>query len=192
MFRLNINEVSSKKFVSRIGQSINKLRSNKNLTIEQLANNIGISRLTLSKIEHGDANPTINILWKICSELDITLAELVDYKEEISLSKANSVHDLESSDKSFKIDFVFREEKANSIETYRIYLSENNKTMLTEKHNSGSIEIVTVMKGKVLITIDDKEFELDEFDSLKFEADKNHSYKNLSDGTTILNSVIKY
>ena len=189
---MNINELASKSFMAKIGESINKERSAKNLTIEQLANNIGISRLTLSKIEHGEANPTINIIWKLCNELNITLAELADHKEEISLARANSENFLESKDKSFKIDFVFREEKAQTIETFRIYLSPNNKTMLTEKHNKGSVEIITVMEGEVLIKIEEEEFILEKFDSLRFEGDKNHSYKNLSQGITTLNSVIKY
>lgn len=189
---MNINELTSKRFMAKIGESINKARCAKNLTIEQLANNIGISRLTLSKIEHGEANPTINIIWKLCNELNITLAELADHRDEISLVKANSENTLESEDKSFKIDFVFREEKARTIETFRIYLSPNNKTMLTEKHNKGSVEIITVMEGEVLIKIEEEEFILEKFDSLRFEADKDHSYKNLSQGVTTLNSVIKY
>ncbi|MGL5416058.1 MAG: helix-turn-helix domain-containing protein [Clostridium sp.] len=189
---MNINELTSKRFISKIGESINKIRCSKNLTIEQLAANTGISRLTLSKIERGEANPTINIIWKLCTELNTTLAELTNYEEEISLSKANSENILESIDKSFKIDFVFREEKAHAIETFRIYLTPNNKTTLTEKHNKGSIEIITVMEGSLLITINQQEFKLEKFDSLKFEADKEHSYKNLSTGITTLNSIIKY
>ena len=48
----------------------------KNLSQEQLANNVGVSRQTINAIEKGDYNPTINLCKDICCELDKTLDEL--------------------------------------------------------------------------------------------------------------------
>lgn len=48
----------------------------KDLSQQQLADRIGVSRQTISAIEKGDYNPTINLCIAICRELGKTLDEL--------------------------------------------------------------------------------------------------------------------
>ena len=48
----------------------------KDLSQQQLADLIGVSRQTISAIEKGDYNPTINLCIAICKALDRTLDEL--------------------------------------------------------------------------------------------------------------------
>ena len=48
----------------------------KDLSQQQLAELIGVSRQTISAIEKGDYNPTINLCIAICRELGKTLDEL--------------------------------------------------------------------------------------------------------------------
>lgn len=48
----------------------------KDLSQQQLADLIGVSRQTISAIEKGDYNPTINLCIAICKSLDKTLDEL--------------------------------------------------------------------------------------------------------------------
>ena len=52
-----------------IGETIVYLRKEKGLTQENLALETGISVSYLRSIEHGNANPTINELWKIAEVL---------------------------------------------------------------------------------------------------------------------------
>ena len=51
-------------------------RAGKDLSQEQLAVACGVSRQTISAIEKGDYNPTINLCISICKVLDKTLDEL--------------------------------------------------------------------------------------------------------------------
>ena len=48
----------------------------RDLSQQQLADLIGVSRQTISAIEKGDYNPTINLCIAICKVLDKTLDEL--------------------------------------------------------------------------------------------------------------------
>ncbi len=48
----------------------------KDLSQQQLAELIGVSRQTINAIEKGDYNPTINLCISICRALDRTLDEL--------------------------------------------------------------------------------------------------------------------
>ena len=51
-------------------------RAGKDLSQEQLAKQCDVSRQTISAIEKGDYNPTINLCIAICKALDKTLDEL--------------------------------------------------------------------------------------------------------------------
>ena len=52
------------------------VRVARDLSQQQLADRIGVSRQTISAIEKGDYNPTINLCIAICRELGKTLDEL--------------------------------------------------------------------------------------------------------------------
>ena len=51
-------------------------RAAKDLSQQALADAVGVSRQTISAIEKGDYNPTINLCIKICKVLGKTLDEL--------------------------------------------------------------------------------------------------------------------
>ena len=51
-------------------------RASRDLSQEELASRVGVSRQTVSAIEKGDYNPTINLCLAICKALDRTLDEL--------------------------------------------------------------------------------------------------------------------
>lgn len=51
-------------------------RAAKDLSQQQLAELVGVSRQTINSIEKGDYNPTINLCIAICKALDKTLDEL--------------------------------------------------------------------------------------------------------------------
>ncbi|MCR1889945.1 helix-turn-helix transcriptional regulator [Ligilactobacillus murinus] len=51
-------------------------RAGKDLSQQALADRVGVSRQTISAIEKGDYNPTINLCISICKELDVTLNDL--------------------------------------------------------------------------------------------------------------------
>ena len=51
-------------------------RAGLDLSQQQLAERVGVSRQTISAIEKGDYNPTINLCVSICKALGRTLDEL--------------------------------------------------------------------------------------------------------------------
>lgn len=56
--------------------SLKSARAAKDLSQQQLAELVKVSRQTISAIEKGDYNPTINLCIAICKALDKTLDEL--------------------------------------------------------------------------------------------------------------------
>ena len=51
-------------------------RAGKDMSQQQLADAVGVSRQTINAIEKGDYNPTITLCVAICRALDRTLDEL--------------------------------------------------------------------------------------------------------------------
>lgn len=51
-------------------------RAAKDLSQEELAKAVGVSRQTINAIEKGDYNPTIKLCIAICKALDMTLNDL--------------------------------------------------------------------------------------------------------------------
>ena len=70
-----------------IGERIQKLRMEKNLSLSELADRAGIAQSYLSSIERDIRdNPSIQVLEKICSVLDVDVATLVSHVDD---SKGN-------------------------------------------------------------------------------------------------------
>ena len=59
-------------------------RAGQDMSQQELADAVGVSRQTISAIEKGDYNPTINLCVRICRVLGKTLDDLFWYEEELS------------------------------------------------------------------------------------------------------------
>ncbi len=64
------------------GKFITKKRKELNLTQEQLAQKLGVSNKTISKWETGKCMPDYSIIESLCTELNTTLAELMNGEED--------------------------------------------------------------------------------------------------------------
>ena len=63
---------------NKTGEFISKLRKEKNLTQEQLAEKMGVSINAVSKWERGLSFPDVSLYKKLCNELDINIEELIN------------------------------------------------------------------------------------------------------------------
>ncbi len=74
---------SIKEYKLKIGQNIAKYRKLRNLSQKELATVAGINRQTLSCIETGINNPSFNVMIKIAQALDVPLAYMFTFDENI-------------------------------------------------------------------------------------------------------------
>lgn len=61
----------------KIGDSIRKLRHEKNISQEKLALEIDMDRTYLASVENGKRNISINNIYKIAKGLDVKISDLV-------------------------------------------------------------------------------------------------------------------
>ena len=65
-----------------IGNFIEKKRKEQNLTQAQLAEKLGVSNKTVSKWENGKCMPDYCVIQPLCTELGVTVSELMDGEEQ--------------------------------------------------------------------------------------------------------------
>jgi transcriptional regulator with XRE-family HTH domain len=74
---MNISEES---FIENLGRHIRQLREKKNISQEALADDCGIPKIQIGRIERAEINTTIRTLIKIANALEIEPKELLDFK----------------------------------------------------------------------------------------------------------------
>lgn len=76
------NKDISKAFLTRIGENIRKKRKKKNLTLEQLGLEIGLTRMQVNRIEKG-YNITLVTLLKVAMALNVKPGKIVEFEFKI-------------------------------------------------------------------------------------------------------------
>ncbi len=64
--------------ISVIAKSLTRERSRTGLSLAEVARRAGIAKSTLSQLESGNGNPSLETLWALCVALDIPFARLLE------------------------------------------------------------------------------------------------------------------
>ncbi|MBX9994591.1 XRE family transcriptional regulator [Priestia megaterium] len=184
-------KMHSEEMMKKVGNELRKIRTQREFTLDELADRTGVSKLTLGKIERGETNPTLGVMWKITTGLNIPLTKLVSVQPSVAVSKCGEGFSLKGPDEAWKVEFIFQNQIDSTIEMYRAFLSPL-ATYCPEPHHKGLIEVATVMEGRIEMKIEEELYELKQFDSIKFEGSHVHSYKNLEERPAVLHLLLKY
>lgn len=68
--------MNEQEVLSKIGKRIKAIRTNNNMTQNELSKKCQIEKASMSKIESGQSNPTVRTLFKISRVLEVPIAEL--------------------------------------------------------------------------------------------------------------------
>ncbi|MBT2605220.1 helix-turn-helix transcriptional regulator [Bacillus sp. ISL-53] len=172
---------------SHVGLNLREIRRNKRISLEELASLSNVSKLTLGKIERGETNPTVNILWKICRGLNIPLVSLLTFEEDIKVHRFVSNYHFVGHNDDWFIDPLF---KAFGTEWYRACIEPNSE--YSELHLAGSEEIVLVLNGQLEIRVGGKTHQLNKWDAIKFKGEEFHTYINRSNEKVYLMLALAY
>jgi len=61
--------------------SLRVLRAMKNITQEELASSLGVTRQTILAIENGKYNPSLELAFKMAKYFDTSIEKIFNYKE---------------------------------------------------------------------------------------------------------------
>jgi len=180
--------------LSGLGRNLRRFRTSRGFSLERFSKACGVSRGMLGQIETGKSMPTIGVLWKIATALDIPFAQLLSENEGrgTCVLRRNEVALIVSEQGAFQSRVLSPLETGGRVEFYEIRLAPSH-THGAEAHAPGTCENLIVTSGTVEILVGSAApIRLSKGDAMFFEADVPHSYRNLSDIEAVLYLVMSY
>lgn len=172
-----------------VGNTINKLRKDRKMTLVELAEKSGVALATLSRMENGKMTGTLESHMKICEALGLTLPDL--YKNLYTSKNMIDIHTKKSPAEVFIHDKKSSEEiLASKVSNKKmmpvlIKINKGGKTH-AEKARPGIEKFIYVVEGKVEANIGEEKYTLTKGDTLYFESLVPHFFKNLNDNESRL------
>ncbi|GEN34918.1 MULTISPECIES: helix-turn-helix domain-containing protein [Aneurinibacillus] len=164
------------------GKNVKNARKEQRLTLEELSERSGVSRSMLSKIEREEKNPTIQVACQIAEALHMTLSQLLgehEKRESLFIPKDKRlVYQDEQS--GFSRYLLSPSLPSRGIEFILNVIPPGQESGVFPPHKRGVKEYITVANGalRVILGKDLTEYDLQEGDSLYFEADVEHQFIN--------------
>ncbi|WP_348765171.1 XRE family transcriptional regulator [uncultured Salinisphaera sp.] len=159
-------------------ERIKSFRTARGITLVGLSALTGIGKSTLSNLERGQGNPTIETIWQLAQVLDVGYGELVGHAApQASVAAGVSVA------------LVDREDAERRIETFRMRF-EAGACRPADAHAAGVREHVLVLRGSLTVATPAGRALLRAGDAWTFAADQTHRYEAGSAGAAALVSVV--
>lgn len=161
-----------------IAINLKKIRLSKNMSLDNVSEQTGVSKSMLAQIEKGGANPTIGILGKIVSGLRVEFDELIGEPslDSYYMERENLVPSKQVLGK-YEVYTCFPTDTKRKYEVYYIDI-ESGMEYVSGSHGEHTSEFISVTKGELMIQTREKEFIIRERDVFRFNTNTNHIYKN--------------
>ena len=156
-------------YMFTLANNLKRTRIVQGLTLSGLSQQSGIAKSTLSRLETGEGNPTIDTLWALANALNVPFGELVAGGE-VSLSEAQSADEYGAVVRLMEQSFGDK-----LIETYRMELPSGH-VRRSNAHTPGVHERVVVLEGSVLVGSVKRPQRLNPGESCEYSADVEHLY----------------
>lgn len=177
---------------NNIAINLKKIRIGKNMSLDDTAEQTGVSKSMLAQIERGEANPSIGCLGKIISGLRVDFTELIETpREEIFYITKTELIPTKEVEGQYSIYTYFPYEKDRQFEIYGMEIYPNG-IYFSGSHGEKTVEYVTVTTGTLTLRIRDKKFEIHAGDAFRFDSDAEHWYCNFGIEVVRLTSVFAF
>lgn len=173
-----MSPTSSQTFHDEIAENIKTFRTEREITLTGLSELTGIGKSTLSNLERGQGNPTIETLWQLARVLDVGYGDLVG-KAPPQPSKAEGV----------SVELINFEDSERKIETFLMRFAQG-ALREADAHATDVTENVLVLSGTLTVGGRDDRAMLYAGQSKTFKADDDHIYQAGDSGAQAIVSVI--
>ncbi|MGE5408416.1 MAG: helix-turn-helix domain-containing protein [Syntrophothermus sp.] len=164
-----------------VGPRIRALREGMDLSLRDLSERSGVSAQMLSQVERGETSPTLAVAARIAGGLELTLSQLLrlDEGEHVAVTRAGSRRRSRRGGHGF-------EELTPPLPGQRADVSlhaldpgaTTGGRADPPMHEPGSRETAVVLEGSLALVVDGTRYDLEEGDSVTFDADLPHHFEN--------------
>ncbi len=151
------------------------MRLERDWTLDQAAPRLGISRRLLVQIEGSSANPSLSTLLSIAEGFGVVLIDLLEGQERATpFVQPSGRSTLWSTEAGSHADLCVA---SGPLELWHFTLQPGEERSSTA-HAAGSRECLAVSDGAIVVRVGDHEVTVSADDSVAFEADQDHTYRN--------------
>lgn len=162
--------------------NLRRIRKTKQMSLDDVSVETGISKSMLGQIERGEANPTLGTLGKITSGLRVSFMDLISSPQDESyLIRKQSVSPAKEERGRYQSYAYFPFEQGRSFEIYNICV-QPGCTYPCASHGEMTMEYLVVEEGRMLLDLGGETFSLGQDDAIRFRTDRPHEYKNTGSG----------
>lgn len=170
-----------------LARNLRTLRDGQSLTQNQLATRAGIPRATLAHLETGAGNPTLLVLIRIASALNVTIEELIGPPRATGrLYRADQLPVRRRAGVTIQ---PILPDPLPGIEIERFTLPPEAH-LKGVPHSAGTREYLFCERGRIALVASGTSYTLEPGDVVVFRGDQRHSYRNLDPDAAIAFSIV--
>lgn len=169
--------------LATIAAALRRERDRAGLSLTEVARRAGLAKSTLSQLESGIGNPSVETLWALGVALGVPISQLVEPPApQVRVVRAGDGPRIHSEHAAFIGTLLSAGSPHARRDVYVIEL-EPGSVRQADPHIPGSVEHLVVAAGRMRAGPADGAVELETGDYAAFRGDLRHSYEALEPGT---------
>jgi transcriptional regulator with XRE-family HTH domain len=169
--------------VALVSIALRRERARAALSLTELAKRAGIAKSTLSQLENGTGNPSLETLWALSTALGIPLSRLIDPpRSDIRVIRAGAGAVLHAEHDPYAAVMLASTPPGAWRDIYRV-VAEPGAGHRARPHAPGTVEHVILGTGRALAGPEGEAVELTPGDYLRYPGDIPHVFDALEPGT---------
>ncbi|MBN3068315.1 helix-turn-helix transcriptional regulator [Pectobacterium brasiliense] len=170
--------------IARLAVSIRRERERLNLSVTELAKRAGLAKSTLSQLETGIGNPSLETLWALAMALDVQVSQLIGQpRQHVQVIRANEGAATYSEQANYAATLLAACPAGAQRDIYRLKV-QPGEARVSQPHRPGTIEHVILSSGRARIGPVTQPVELNAGDYISYSADVPHLFDALEADTS--------
>jgi transcriptional regulator with XRE-family HTH domain len=158
-----------------VGNKIREARKQVGLSMKEFASRVGISYLTLYRVETDKVSPSVVLLSDIAYQLNQPLINFFEEESKLKIVRAGTAPTVES--EKMKLELLVP--KGGIDPAISVSLGETDGGEFISEHSHKGFELAYQILGKTLFRYGKEEWEINEGDLLYFDSSVPHSVEAL-------------
>jgi transcriptional regulator with XRE-family HTH domain len=173
--------------LDRIAAAIRRERERTGLSLSELARTAGVAKSTLSQLESGTGNPSLETLWALSVALDVPLSRLVDLPSRSPVTVLRRGEGtVVTSERAHYAATLLASCPPNARRDIYLLSVEPGPPRASDPHQPGTVEHAVIGTGRALVGPSEGPVELGPGDYMAYPGDVPHIFDALEPGTTVV------
>lgn len=170
--------------ITTIAASLRRERERAGLSLAELARRARLAKSTLSQLESGAGNPSVETLWALSLALEVPFSRLVEPPlPDVHVIRAEEAAYTRSEEAPYRVALLSPCPPGARRDVYRVLAEPGAARVTTTPHQAGVREHVVLCTGRALVGPLDAAVELGPGDYAAYPGDIPHLFRALEAGT---------